>query len=231
MDKFRFRKMLSYSRRIINKPFESTLELKDGGGLSRAVRYIITIALRGFIYPLLAIGLLGAIILGSLLGDILLGLGILLYVVIAISLFLIAIIFVELIKMLAFTFIFQRLSGLQGSTVAFGKVAYSFALFWVPLIVVVLLSMIFNAPREGIYTYREYISNLLQPINLILLLVKGVIMYYYFSRIGMAVTELPHRKIIFSTISSIVFLLLVEQATSFSILLRIMSAINQVMFG
>ena len=234
MDKFRFWKMVSYSIDIITKPFKSTLELKDEGGLSHALKYIFIVTLTKIIFPILMILILVIFIkaiMGSISGYIGPGEGILLITLLAAivgALLLIAIIIVEPIKILVFTFVFQRLSGLQGSTAAFRELVYSFALFWAPWILFEgLLSIILG------HTIPDGdINNTVQWINVILVLVvKGVIMYFYFSRIGMAITKLPLRKIAFPTVSSIVVLLLLEKAIFFLISSRIISAINQVMFG
>ncbi len=225
MDKFRFWEMVSYSKEIISEPFESTLKLKDEGGLSYALKYISIVTLIKIIFPILtmfvgvmmlrgisdAMGLAGAIML------------VVFFAVIVGALMLIAIILLEPIKMLVFTFIFQRLSGLQGSTAAFRELVYSFALFWAPWI-------LFEGLLGIILSYvipRGDINNAVQPINLTLILVKAAIMYYYFSRIGMAITKLTLRKIAFPTVSSIVVLLLLEKAISFLITSRIMNAISQ----
>ena len=220
MDGFRFWEMVSNSRRIITKPFESTLELKDEGGLSHAVKYISIAILISIIFPALII------FFAAMMGNAIAGILILLircFTGIADVLVLIAIIIVEPIKTLVFTFVFQRLSGLQGSTAIFRELVYSFALFWAPWILFGgLLGIILNyAIPHG------DINNAVQPINLTLLLVKAAIMYYYFSRIGMAITKLTLRKIAFPTVSSIVVLLLLEKAISFLITSRIMNAISQ----
>ncbi len=222
MDKFRFWKMVSYSRKIITKPFESTLELKDEGGLSHAVKYISIVTLIKFIFPILTmfVGVLITSSVPEVMGVILM---VVFLTVIGGALLLIAIILLEPIKMLVFSFVFQRLCGLRGSTETFRKLVYSFALFWAPWTLFAgLLSIIsYIVPRGDI-------DNALQPINLILLLAKAAIMYYYFSRIGMAVTELPHRKIVFPTVSSIALVLLLEKVMSFLIESRIMNGIGQI---
>ena len=229
MDGFRFWEMVSNSRRIITKPFESTLELKDEGGLSHAVKYISIAILISIIIPVLII------FFEAMMGNAIAGIVLLLirfFMGIVDVLVLIAIIIVEPIKTLVFTFVFQRLSGLQGSTAIFRELVYSFALFWAPWVIFeIFLGIVLGhiIPHGDINNVVQF-NNTMQSRNLILLLIKAVIMYYYFSRIGMAVTKLPHRKIVFPTVSSIALLLFLEKAILFLISsrFRIMSAFSQI---
>ena len=212
MGKFHFWDMVSYSKEVLQRPFESTEAYKDEGGLSEAVKYVSVATLIKTIVPVLMIFLGAKALRSSSYG---MGLEGIIYIVLIFGglAYLASIIF-EPIKMLAFSYIFYRISKWQGSKVTFEQAAYSFSLLWAPMILLegiwsIILS--YAVPRVD----ASFLMHNLQMINLILPLIKILFLYLYVIRIGKALTKLPKHKLALSVIFAIATPILLTKAISY----------------